>query len=276
MIAVTVLLLSALRIATAARILGIVAVPSYSHQVAFRPIFTELSLRGHQVTVLTTDPMKNASLTNLTEINLHGAYDIWREHDIVNYLAKHQNNPFKMMEKFNQLTKDIMDYEVYHPEVQKLIQNRNNSFDLIMVEMMFLHPLAFSEVFRCPYIGIISMDTTYIFHNILGNPAHPVIHPNPFMFGVGKMNFWERLASAVMSVIFRIQYYGLSDKTTREIKEYFGESTPSFPEILNKVEMLFLSLNPVLHNRRPVSPATILFGGGTHLEAPKPLPAVHR
>lgn len=275
MIIVTVLLFSVLRNSDAARILGIIPTPSYSHQVVYRPIFTELSLRGHQVTVLTTDPLKNASLTNLTEIDLHGAYDIWRKHDIINYIAENERNPFKIIEKYNQMSKDIMDYEILHPEVQELVQNRSDSFDLIVVEMMFFQPFGFTQIFKCPFIGIMSMETMSHFHSIVGNPDHPIANPNPFMSGIGNMNFFERLASAAMSTILRIQSYQLSDTATREIREYFGRHTPPFPEIVNKMELMLLNVNPVLHIKRPVSPATILFGGATHLEAPKQLPAVH-
>lgn len=57
-----------------ARILGVFAFPSISHQIVFQPIWRELSLRGHQVTVLTPNPIHDQSLTNLTEIDLSFTY----------------------------------------------------------------------------------------------------------------------------------------------------------------------------------------------------------
>ncbi|KAJ8708784.1 hypothetical protein PYW08_010166 [Mythimna loreyi] len=41
----------------AARILAVYPVPSISHQVTFRPITMELVKRGHEVVVITADPM---------------------------------------------------------------------------------------------------------------------------------------------------------------------------------------------------------------------------
>lgn len=67
-----------------ANILGVVLHTSYSHQIPFRPIWRELAARGHNVTVLTTDPM-NENLANLREIDLSSAYDAWRSTDIIEY-----------------------------------------------------------------------------------------------------------------------------------------------------------------------------------------------
>lgn len=272
MISVTVFVLTALKIAQTARILGVVPTPSYSHQVAFRQIFAELSLRGHQVTVLTTDPMKNASLTNLTEIDLQGAYEDWRKHDLASFMLKNGHNPLTMVAKMDVVFKDLMDYEIYHPQVQELIHNE--TFDLVMIEMMFLHPFALVEVFQCPFIGIVSVDALPHFHKIMGNPDHPVLHPNQFSPVFGKLNFLDRLVSTIISVSIRLLNYRDSIKVTREIKQYFGETMPYIPEILDKITLMFLNLNPALNSVRPVSPSTILIGGSTHLEATKPLPAV--
>lgn len=49
--------------------------PSISHQVIFQPIWKELSLRGHKVTVITPNPLKDPTLTNLTEIDISYMYE---------------------------------------------------------------------------------------------------------------------------------------------------------------------------------------------------------
>ncbi|PSN34571.1 Ecdysteroid UDP-glucosyltransferase [Blattella germanica] len=46
-----------------ARILGIFPVPSISHQLQFQAIMKTLAARGHQVTVISTDPLKVPSLS---------------------------------------------------------------------------------------------------------------------------------------------------------------------------------------------------------------------
>lgn len=45
-------------------------------------------------------------------------------------------------------------------------------------------------------------------------------------------------------------------------------------EVFGNFSIFFLSINPVLSQVRLVTPSTIYFGGGLHLQPPKPLPKV--
>jgi len=52
------LLLYAVCSTKAARILGIFPTPSISHQLPFQAIMKALAARGHQITVISPDPLK--------------------------------------------------------------------------------------------------------------------------------------------------------------------------------------------------------------------------
>ena len=52
------LLLCAVCGTKAARILGIFPTPSLSHQLPFQAIMKALAARGHQITVISTNPLK--------------------------------------------------------------------------------------------------------------------------------------------------------------------------------------------------------------------------
>jgi len=118
-ILLTILSLGIFQYCDGARILGIVPTPSYSHQVLYWPLWKELSLKGHQLTVLTTDPMNDPSLKNLTEIDLHFTYNLWSN---VSALAakKEYVNPLKFIDMFFTVIGDIIDKELAHPEVKKI------------------------------------------------------------------------------------------------------------------------------------------------------------
>ncbi|PSN29408.1 hypothetical protein C0J52_28242 [Blattella germanica] len=53
-----------------ARILGIFPTPSSSHQVPFQTIMRALAARGHQVTIITPDPLKVGSTVLVTDTQL--------------------------------------------------------------------------------------------------------------------------------------------------------------------------------------------------------------
>lgn len=62
-------------------ILVIISTPSFSHQAPLRPIWKELALRGHNVTLITTDPMNNSSLA-IKEIDISYGYQIIQKHQV--------------------------------------------------------------------------------------------------------------------------------------------------------------------------------------------------
>lgn len=257
---------------TCARILGIVPTPSYSHQVVFRPLWAELSLRGHEVVVITTDPMNNATLTNLTEINLQSAYAIWNKHDIINIIAKNQkNNFFEMMDKVALTFTEIIDNQMDHPKVQELY---NSTFDVVLAELMFPSMCAFSKFYNCPCIGIMSMEIGGFYHESVGNSAHPVLYPEVFLTFYGSLQFWERLISSLVYITTQLFSSAYMKPQNDILKKHFAEFATSANTLIDNIDMLFVNVNPILHRVRPVTPATVLIGGGTHLTELKPLPQV--
>ncbi|KAJ8878993.1 hypothetical protein PR048_019599 [Dryococelus australis] len=67
------------RVAGGARILGVSPVTSVSHQIVYRAVTTELAKRGHELVVITTDPVNDPTLANYTEIDISFLYDFYRK-----------------------------------------------------------------------------------------------------------------------------------------------------------------------------------------------------
>lgn len=137
-----------------ARILAIITVPSYSHQIPFQSLWASLSQRGHQVVVLTTDPIGDPSLTNLTEIDFRHHYNIFKKIDFAKlkftdtWLTITRNY---IWDNFEELVKSIFE----HPEVRKLYApNSGEHFDVIFVEVLMSPAIyALAHRFNAPIIG---------------------------------------------------------------------------------------------------------------------------
>lgn len=258
-----------------ARILAVAPLPSYSHQVAFRPIWKELSLRGHNVTLITTDPINNSSLSNLTEIDIHDVtYLIWRSSGIVPLLQKKETkrNPFtiidKYMEVFDNLTAVIMEQK----EVKQLLDS-DTKFDLVMTEPLLLVGLGFADWYRSKLILVMSLEASSYLHAAMGNPTHPVLYPDAVVT-VSSTSYISRVIATLISfsnTILRIRYY---NSATHLLRKHFGEDASSARDIIDKANMLFVNVNPIFGGVRPVTPSTIYFGRGSHLQPENPLPAV--
>ncbi|KAF2901096.1 hypothetical protein ILUMI_05091, partial [Ignelater luminosus] len=239
------------------------------HQVAFHPLWRELSLRGHQVTVITTNPIKDSALKNLTEIDLTFMHEEW---DNVNW----NKEPKLNTETFNLMIKifsDLIDKELGHPEVQKIINNETEHFDVVLAEAIFPGVLLFAERFKCPLIQMFSIDAQSEFYYRLGNPFHPVLNPDFMLPFFGQLTFTERLLSTVFVLCYSIfNKYIFYPIQQAAVEKHFGKNYSSIEEILSTASLMFVNTDFVFHGIRPVLPNVIQIGGGTHLSASKPLP----
>lgn len=266
-----------LRDCTAANILAVMPIPSYSHQIVFRPLWKELSLRGHRITLLTTDPVKDPSLVNLTEIDWSFAYELWNvKHKSGEMMRDYQTNFFNVANLFVDMMSDITDQELSHPAVQELINDPDAKFDLLIVENIYPSMLAFSERFKCPYISVLPLDALGITHEAIGNPTNPSLYPDFIAPFSGSLNFLERFISSVLWVWIRYHFnYNIYPSIDVIMKDHFGSDIPPTHETYQKASLVFFNTNPVLHTIRPLVPTAVDLGGGIHLQkVPKPLPTV--
>lgn len=256
----------------AARILAVVPMPSYSHQLAYRPLWKELSLRGHQVVLLTTDPINNPSLTNLTEIDMHGSYKLLSEvnfNDI--FILSEQFAPFTMMQKLVDFGLALQDYQFRLEDVQNLI--RNGKFDLVIAEFLVPSSISFGEWFDCPIIAITSMDAISILHGRMGNPTHPIIYPSQDIAYSTPTTFQERLFQMIFQWTFEYYVFGGAHRAHRSLNGYYKRNLPSYEEIMKRIRLTFMNSNPIFRPTRPLAPATVNLHG-LHIPKAKPLPQV--
>jgi glucuronosyltransferase len=258
-------------------ILGFFPTPSISHQVVFHGLFKELASRGHSLTIITTDVIKPlVNNPNVTQIDLHSSYKDFQEKiNFVEYKDKKMDE-IELMDFFFPIMMDILEEQLNHPEVRKLINEKKKyKFDVVIFEYLMYYPLvAFGEIFDCPVIGITSLDAPRRNHEIIGNEANPVIHPELMFPYINKrLNFFEK---------WKILRYYLNEKLYQEqkwekrqmkiIEKYFPNNTlKSGFELMSRVDFLMVNAHPALGFIRPIIPKTIQLGF-MHIESPKELP----
>lgn len=264
------LLLVLLKYCCAANILGAILHTSISHQIAFRSLWRELSLRGHKVTVLTSDPMNDPTLTNLNEIDLSVAYNAWRSTDIVEYSER--STVVQVIYKLMEVGENVLKVEMAVPGVQELLNNKNISFDLVIAEPFYPLAMAFSHKFDCPLVMALSQDGTTSMHEAAGNFAHPLLFPSYSLPFDHPLNLFQRTISVVSYFAERFIGNLYMKHYTEVARKYFGEDLPDLIKISSeRARLNIFYLNPAFGNVRPMAPATIAIGG-THIEPLKPLP----
>ncbi|KAF2892702.1 hypothetical protein ILUMI_13474 [Ignelater luminosus] len=254
-----------------AKILGVFVVPSISHQVVFQAIWKELSLRGHEVTVITPDPLNDKSLVNLTEIDVSSSYKTFREGNLQQSMSKALsvrdvvNNIFTLMAT-------VLEEQFSHPEVQRLVRDKTKHFDLVIVEYFLPASFAFSELYNCPLIGVTSLSPPLNGLDVVGNPSHPVLNPDFFLPFADELEFSDRITSFLHSIWFRYyHHYHLLPRQDEIAKKYIGKNLSYVGDIEKNVSMLFVNENLLIHPVRPSVPALVQLGS-MHIRKPKPLP----
>lgn len=258
-------------IVNGAKILGIFPTASISHQVAYQPIWKELSLRGHEVTVITPNPLKDPTLTNLTEIDVSSMYKMFSDvtatfssevtpRDILDILVYFQTTGWE----------EIMSNE----EVIHLLKDDTKKFDLVMVEFLSALPGVFAYKYKCPLIGVVSVTALSSTYEAVGNPAHPIAYPNTILTYGKEKNFYQKIYAIWFALYERLRYhYHDLPIYDQHARKYFGEDMPYLGDIERNISMLFINANPVFHMARPTVPGLIHLEM-MHIKPKKQLPQV--
>lgn len=257
-----------------AKILGIFNIPSISHQVVFQPIWKELSLRGHEVTVITPNPLNDQTLTNLTEIDIGDLlYPVLEK--TKPDLSKAMDH-WAFMQRANEWSEKITTELFTHKQVQDLINDDTKGFDLVIIEPIFYSPAIFAAKYKCPLIGIESLNVHNPVHELVGNPTHPLLYPD-FMTAYAREKTFLQKVDLVLFYLWQKYAHSKSMTFIRgEIRKHIGEGLPDVDEVVRNTSMLFLNTNPILHGARPYGPNVIELGGTMHLKPNRPLPRVKK
>lgn len=138
-------------LAFTANILCVFSVSSYSHQKPLLNLAKALSLKDHNVTVITTDPMNDKTLTYLTEIDISHLYDITRKKRFDKVLS----SELSLWNNMNGLRNlfDVTGEAIFETKEVKNLINNDNTFDIVIVESHDPVFFAFGPKFHAPLIG---------------------------------------------------------------------------------------------------------------------------
>ncbi|KAL0810811.1 hypothetical protein ABMA28_010123 [Loxostege sticticalis] len=259
----------------AARILAVFPMPSFSHQVAFRPLTLELAKRGHEVIVITTDPIypKGKGPANFTEIDVHDlSYETWKKHFVSESVTNgDKDDLYTQMSVAFKAANKVFERQLSSPEVQDLIHDKSQKFDLLIVEAAVLAAVGFTHVFKVPVIQISSFGA--VTHNLgtMGMPMHPIIHPTSLRQRVHNLSKWEKLVEYYNFIRLERSWAVSEEESDQILRKVFGPDAPKMSELRNNVDMLFLNVNPIWELNRP-SPPNVIYTGGLHQKPVKELP----
>jgi len=268
-------LLIAAKLSESANILAVYPTPSVSHQIVFQRITKDLLDRGHKLTVLTPNPL-NLNNSNLTEIDLSSSYPNFQKRFGYGMVKDYRDNLYGFMRIAFEIFVQVLNEQLNHPEVKKLInENENYTFDIMMMEHTGYFPyLTLAEIYNIPVIGITSFEAANFGYQFFGSGSNIITNVEQmFPYIANEMTFmqrWECLKAsigaifAVLTPPFPLLAYG------EIMKEHFPKVDKGIFELMDKVELLMVNAHPAMGFIRPLVPNTVQLGF-MHIDPPKPL-----
>ncbi|XP_049958524.1 UDP-glucosyltransferase 2-like [Schistocerca serialis cubense] len=249
--------------ADGARILAAVPFPSVSHQYPLRMIVLELVKRGHEVTFITTDPIKK-NIANYTEIDISPAYRYLRKTFDWMEMAKHAWDPVEMLWGMEDMAGPICEDGLKSPEMLKFLKSNKQRYDLVIVERLLtpcfyaLQHLAGSP----PLVGFVSLGAYPYTHWSHGSPDNPAYLPSWVLPYSDHMTFWQRLYSTYFWLYLNyVWFYVVLPRHDKLQKQYFGPEVPSIYELERNFSFMILSNHFIENYPRPNLPNFIELTG---------------
>lgn len=272
MIIKVILLLAILEQCKTAKVLFIAPTPSLSHNLFFQSIIRELCARGHQVVSIAPDLIQHP-IANLTQIDIRT--ETYGKYNVEDFLLKFQEEKPRLVNvllEFAATELEMVEAIIKNPQVQKIYNN--NKFDLIILENMFYFLFnTWKDHFKCPLIGVASLDLWLSAADNIGNPVFPSFHvdyQNPS--GV-DLNFWERLTNFWYTWEERwVMYNKIIPNIEALYKKLYGKDVDLKVSQTN-YDLVLANTNSIFHLPKASVPALIQIGG-LHTQAQKPLPKV--
>nr|QBQ34577.1 UDP-glycosyltransferase UGT381B1 [Diaphorina citri] len=266
-----------------ANVLIICPTPSYSHQVPFIAIGKELVRRGHTVTMIGTDPLKEPPV-NYTDIDLSFSYKYFKPQlqkgEVLPDAVDNQRRltGYEFIVNIGRITIAYTEDQLKSQQMQqffKYIDENHVKFDLIIYEGL-LHTAYLGFLPKLGYPPLIVMQTinpTCLFglhsESMICNPSYL---PEIMSGYTQSMTLMERMNNLFMQLYSKFYIRSRLMKKQDEIMErYFGTRGLSGKQLEENKTLLFISTSWLLTYPRPVFPNTILLGP-IHLNNPKPLP----
>lgn len=264
--------------AEAARILAVYPCPSISHQVVFRPLTSELLKLGHEVIVVTPDPMfpKDGAPPNLTEIDIHESYEMMQKtmaasvSDDPESLFDHLNVAVAMNEFINTQTEFVVKTKQFQDLLNEI---KTKKFDLLMIEALFTPMLALTDLTKAPTILVSSLGPFFGNYDMMGAPTTPLLYHHVFSNRLYNLTLWEKASELYNKLQIDFNNNMIEKSTNDLLKRIFGSDIPPLNILRDNVDMLFVNLNPIWEGNYPVPP-NVIHMGGLHQKPPKPLPQV--
>ncbi|XP_078038088.1 UDP-glucosyltransferase 2-like, partial [Augochlora pura] len=262
--------------AQAASILAIVPTPSYSHQIPYRKLWLELHERGHEIVLVTANPIPNVDSKTFQQIDISQAYKDLRGVDFMELRFNKIEWLDFVVEHLFDMSYIFGEYVLNHTEMKPIYApNSDRKFDVVMVEMLAMPAVyGFAHRFDAPLIGLTSLGIFALNEHALGGvplPSHEYTWEMEAKVGTHQP-FLKRLQNYLKFCRYLyLTYRDIFPRQQKLAEQYFGPLPPLL-DILKNTSVIFVNQADAITPARPKLANMITFTS-VHVEKnPTPMP----
>ncbi|XP_068156429.1 UDP-glucosyltransferase 2 [Drosophila tropicalis] len=244
--------------AESANILAVFPFPGKSQYIFAEQYLRELSVRGHNVTVINTFG-SDKSDPNFRVIGATKIHELMAAFSNVDYnqVASQWKILTMTTEFLNLLTANVLDDEI----VKNLL--RNDQFDLVIMETVQNEALfGLGQHFNALTIGISSYGTDRHIDEMMGNISPLSYNPMLLSSRTEQMNFEERLWNVWEASVLWLHKRLVHLPSQRALYgQYFPQAKQTLEQVMDSFSLMLLGQHFSLSYPRPYLPNMIEVGG---------------
>ncbi|KAL5291877.1 Ugt37b1 family protein [Megaselia abdita] len=259
-----------------ARILALFTSPSPSHLIVHTAVTNALAEQGHEVTVITSIPLREHN-PKVNHFIISPNEFLIRELDSAILKMSRKDGLLDNALSMYQTMKTITDFQydiMFNERFQKKISSQK--FDLIVIGYFsndFL--LAVASQLKIPVVLVWSGPPGGSVNTYIGNPSESSYVPNIMAEAIQPMSFMDRVGEFLINGVF----YGLEEFVNFKFSSYYDEyvqefnlkDMPSFDDMRKNVSLVFCNSHFSEGPIRPNVPAIVEIGGIQIKDKPDPL-----
>ncbi|XP_030036369.2 UDP-glucosyltransferase 2 [Manduca sexta] len=242
-----------------AKILAVIPAPALSHQLFFRPLIEELVKRGHELTVITTDPAYSNTKppANLTEIDVHDiSYTVYKSVFCNNLRGK--NDMHMQFRTLLDALTQVFEVQYTSEPIQNLMKE-NRRFDLVIIEAYYRITAVYAYIYKVPAVLVSSFGMSINNPEVIGAPVNPLYYPSVIRQRIVNMTLIEYISEIYNELWVHRQVYAHEEIENALLKKLIPDA-PTIRDVLNNIYVMMLNEFPPWDWNRPVPPSVVFMG----------------
>ncbi|XP_075984666.1 UDP-glucosyltransferase 2-like [Anticarsia gemmatalis] len=237
---------------------------------------------GHEVTFITTHPLKNPPTKNFRQIDVSGLEELFYSDETlsINYIINNQVQD-NDVHHVQEMARNNAENTFKNENMTKFLQDTNEHFDAVVIDLFESEVYAgLAALYNCSFIYVYSMGAHWQVVRLISDTANPAYDPDYLLTNIPPFSFVQRVQELYQRMVYMFYKTFSTLPSERRIYEQAfgpllklrGRELPDYEDVIYNASLIFGNEHNAII-KRPMTPQNFKYVGGFHVQDPvKPLP----